>query len=381
MTVRASRYPHLVVAVASFGIIGATALMWGHAQSPVVSLAAASGTLAGPAVRLGDSSAASGAAVKFGAGSGACQVNAILVNSCRPWLGARENMSTHTITGFRNLTEDHESRIGRQLDWVHDYLDPGKNLSADDKYFITRPNTTLLLNWKPDYDWAKASGGDAGVNAYIDSMADQLKAMAPHKVVLIVFHEPENDETDTSCTSKGSSGTAADYVAMWHNVRARFDDQGVSNVVWGMNYMLYQGGTCMVKALWPGNSYVDWVFADPYIGNGTDYTTRMDFTYDWLRDNSDAAHNFMSKPWGFAEWGVHKTTQTTVYQDYDEAKADLDSDRYPNLKALVVFDSDNPPGNSRVGYDNANAADPTEFAHYRTYADDPRFTDAFYVGK
>ena len=45
--------------------------------------------------------------------------------------------------------------------------------------------------------------------------------------MLAVFHEPENDispGTLPSCPGRsysGSSGAVAQYVAMWHNVRAR----------------------------------------------------------------------------------------------------------------------------------------------------------------
>ena len=56
---------------------------------------------------------------------------------------------------------------------------------------------------------------------------------------------------------------------MWHNVRARFDALGVTNVVWVMNYMGWKDWNCVVKDLWPGNDYVDWVMWDPYPKNAT----------------------------------------------------------------------------------------------------------------
>jgi hypothetical protein len=315
-----------------------------------------------------------------------CSVNAILVNSCRPWLGAWANLYPgHTNTGMKDQILDHENRVGRQMDLVHAYSGPGDVLSSDNKYFITRPNTTLLLNWKPTLTWASAAGGNSTVNAQIDAMANSIKAMAPHKIMLIIFHEPENDVTPstTSCTSVGTDGTAGsptDYINMWHNVRARFNAAGVSNVVWGMNYMSWNGGTCPIKELWPGNSYVDWVWADPYITGSITYTSRMDFTYNWFKNNSDATHDFNSKPWGFAEWGAHQTTQTQAYAVYDQAKADLDANRYPNLKAYVIFDSTSgPKGGGAVGLTDAGTADPTELQHYKTFASDPRFTDGYYA--
>jgi hypothetical protein len=315
-----------------------------------------------------------------------CSVNAILVNSCRPWLGAWANLYPgHSNTGMKDQILDHESRVGRQMDLVHAYSGPGDVLSSDNKYFVTRPNTTLLLNWKPTLTWASAAGGNSTVNAQIDAMANSIKAMAPHKIMLILFHEPENDVTPstTSCTSVGTDGTAGsptDYINMWHNVRARFDAASVSNVVWGMNYMSWNGGTCPIKELWPGNSYVDWVWADPYVTGSITYTSRMDFTYNWFKNNSDATHDFNSKPWGFAEWGVHQATQAQAYAVYDQAKADLDANRYPNLKAYVIFDSTSgPKGGGAVGLTDAGTVDSTELQHYQAFANDPRFTDGFYA--
>src|SRR4051812_11950013 len=56
------------------------------------------------------------------AGSG-CTVSADLVNSCRPWLGAESG--AYGASGFRARMLEHETRIGRQLDIVHEYLGPG----------------------------------------------------------------------------------------------------------------------------------------------------------------------------------------------------------------------------------------------------------------
>jgi beta-mannanase len=243
----------------------------------------------------------------------------------------------------------------------------------------------LMVNYKPAYDWKQANGSNATVNAQVDKMADSIKAQAPNKVMLLLFHEPENDVTPSTTTcalpaNASQAGSAADYVAMWHAVRARFDAKGVSNVVWGMNYMLYPGGTCIVKPLWPGNDYVDWVFTDPYVtgaGARPTYLERMDFTYNWLRDNSDATHDFTSKPWGFAEWGAHEMTQAQAYQVYDDAKAALDANRYPNLKAYVIFDATSGPhGGGAVGMaEGSTTLDPVEQQHYNAFANDPHFSD------
>ena len=103
-------------------------------------------------------------------------------------------------------------------------------------------------------------------------MADSIKALGTTKILLTVHHEPENDISPGGCTqlpdvwiSTARPGLVSDYVGMWHNVRARFDARGVTNVVGAMNYMGWQGWQCATRGLWPGNDYVDWLMWDPWI--------------------------------------------------------------------------------------------------------------------
>ena len=97
--------------------------------------------------------------------------------------------------------------------------------------------------------------------------------------MLTIYHEPEGNISaggSPSCPTqsfKGSSGSTADYVNMWHHIRDRFDALGVDNVVWVMNYMGYVTWHCVTKDMWPGNDYVDWVMWDPYVDNASWTTT------------------------------------------------------------------------------------------------------------
>src|SRR4051794_9460515 len=52
-----------------------------------------------------------------------CTISDNLVNSCRPWLGAESG--GYGATGFKPSMLEHEARIGRPLDIVHEYLGPG----------------------------------------------------------------------------------------------------------------------------------------------------------------------------------------------------------------------------------------------------------------
>jgi hypothetical protein len=255
-------------------------------------------------------------------------------------------------------------------------------LSADDIYYAGRADTILLLNWKPTGTWSDAAGGNAGTNATIDQMANSIKSLGNHKIMLGIFHEPENDVTNggspscgSSITYKGSAGTTTDYVNMWHNVRARFDAAGVTNVVWVMNYMGYSTWNCMVKDLWPGNSYVDWVTWDPYMtNNATSFNGAVSPFYNVLTSSTDSSHNFTSKPWGLSEWGVDPAVdQAHAYADYDGAKAAVDNGTFPNLKLYVVFDAVNPV-DFRILYSGSSTKDTTELSHYSAFANDSHFS-------
>ena len=119
---------------------------------------------------------------------------------------------------------------------------------------------------------------------------------------------------------------------MWHNVRERFDTLGVTNVVWVMNYTGYLTGQCLTKDLWPGNDYVDWVMWDPYPKIAS-WTATVGSFYNYMTNNSDAEHDFLSKAWGLGEFGYVGSSQTAAYAMYDEARRNLQNGVHPRLKA------------------------------------------------
>lgn len=306
-----------------------------------------------------------------------CVVTEKLVNPCRPWVGAA--VGNYGVSGFRNNITHHETRAGRQLDIVHDYLQPNGRISDDHRYFINRPGTLLLLNWKLADNFGAAGGGNATVNAYIDRFADDMNALGDKKIFLNIWHEPENDVSAggaPSCGTKvlrGRSGTAAQYRALWHNVRARFDAKGVDNVVYVMNYMGYTNWYCMTRDLWPGNDYVDWVMFDPY-PNNTTWRPYIDSFYNHLLSQRTAEHDFTSKPWGLAEYGYKGTSQTAARQIYADLRANLT--RFPRLQAYVVWDN---VGNLdiRVRHSSTGTVDELEQRAYNTLVNDPLFLQSW----
>lgn len=316
-----------------------------------------------------------------------CTVSSILVNSCRPWLGA-------AVEGYPQAASDKtsqflyaEKRIGHQMDIFHDYHQPGSlPLNSDEIYFAKRSNTYIYVNWKPASNWADADGGNATVNANIDKAAANIKSIAPHKIFLTIWHEPENDVSGgTSCAVKpGSAGTPAQYRTMWQNVENRFKADGVTNVVYVMNYMNYPKWECLVPALWPGNSLVDWVTFEAYNAmwkpGYPSFNNVVNDMYKTLETDNDASHDFESKPWGIGEVGdCDSTSQTNVYTYYSQMKLAIDNNTFPRLKLYMAYDDNG--NNAGMGclteYSKAGAYDATEQADYNKFADDPIFTSSY----
>lgn len=316
------------------------------------------------------------------AASSPCVVSDILVNSCRPWLGATAGHAPNVASSFRAQIENHEQHIGRQLDIVHDYFLAGTlPVSSDDQYFINRPNTLMMINWRPSNVWADADGGNASVDSLIDQAADRFKAVAPHKVFLALNHEPENEVSAGNCTTDAASargGSPADYRAMWRNVHDRFAARGVTNVVWVMDYMNWAPWDCLIDSLWPGDDLVDWVMFNGYGGKTyPNYVTNVSRFYDLLTAHSATGHDYLSKPWGIAEWSVRNATEAQGISYFNQAKAALDSNRFPRLKAFLAYDNVGADGNeNRVGYLAGGTYDQAKQDAYTALAADPVFSDA-----
>lgn len=305
-----------------------------------------------------------------------CTPNAILVNSCRPWFGAAASGNPGAPRDQMSQANYLEKLVGQPLDIFRFYHNPsagGSNgdlpLNSTEIYFAKRPNTYIQVNWKPASTWAAASGGNATINAQIKQAADNIKAVAPHKIFLTIWHEPENDVSafdnsaeQSACQSdsnfkglKGSAGTPDQYKAMWQNVENIFKQQGVTNVVWAMNYMSYPPFYCLVPQLWPGNQSVDWVLYDTY-GHSKGYTDTAGAFYKVLQQDSSSSVDLNSKPWGLGEFNdcTPKEPQDTITY-FNDAEAAFKANTYPRLKMYLVYaDTGNNAGPGCLTNYNAN---------------------------
>jgi hypothetical protein len=304
-----------------------------------------------------------------------CSMSAAMVPSCGVLFGGW--LTSFGGSNAFDALSDFNSAAGTHMILVHDYRTPGQVLSPHDIAAARTRGDVLQLNWKPAWTWSDADGGNAGVNAQIDAMAGSIKSLGSTRIIVSLFHEPENDVSGgaAGCPStiyKGAAGTPAEYRAMWANVEARFAAFGVDNVAWAMNYMGYPTWNCMVDDLWPGNGLVDWVLWDPYAAGTNDTFVKDTSTfYDFLTQNSDASHNYLSKAWGLGEWQTDQQSRAAQESYYLGIKSALDNETFPKLKLLSTFDSPG-YGDLRVAYDYRSVYDPTELANFVALANDPK---------
>jgi hypothetical protein len=324
-----------------------------------------------------------------------CPLDQILQPTC-PGRALFGGWSKGYATGsFRSVVEAADQRYGRPMDVVHMYHAPANSpvpfgddkFGQAEKHFTVNEGRIVLANFKPggnDFG-ATASGAN---DATIRAAARNIKAVGPHKVMVALQHEPENDISGgTSCPVKAGNpdgNTPQAYRAMWRRTRALFDEEGATNVVWVMNYMSLAKWDCLIDELWPGDDLVDWVAYDPYsLDGGTAEITRF---ADLLAAQSDANHNYADKPLMLAEYGVHirpdttddarrESARATARSYYNNVAALLDAQTVKNLKALVVFDSKTGANavNFGVGVDAWGAEDPQEQAAFNRLAANPAF--------
>jgi hypothetical protein len=319
--------------------------------------------------------------------TGHCAPTAILVNPCRPWFGAAANgnpgASDSKVAQFNYL----ERLVGQPLDIFRDYHSaPGSNalgdlpLNGNEKQLARRPGTYIDVNWKPAATFAQAGGGDPVVNREIDRVAASIKSIAPHKIFMTIWWEPQNDITSDpggNCyvNPGATGGTPAQYIAMWRNVENRFRAAGVTNVVWVMDYQAPANGMydCLVPQLWPGNGLVDWVTYDTYSRNGlATWDNTVGRFYHVLASDSSPSVNFDSKPWGLGEFGTCSNANTAAANDfYVQAKSAFDANTYPKLKMYLVYASS---GGPKAGpgclsnYNNSGQPDTAKQANFNQFA-------------
>ncbi|MDF5754800.1 hypothetical protein [Spongiactinospora sp. TRM90649] len=272
-----------------------------------------------------------------------CEVTAKLIPSCGAWWGIAPEVFSGLPPGMALARA--ERRMGRRADIVHLYhreseLFPSKEERAlvEDR---RRPRM-LLINWKPSFEhtWAQIAAG--ALDARIDRLAAHLTKHFRERFFLTIHHEPENDVR----AEPRSGMTADDYAAMYRRVVLRLRAKGVGNAVTVMTYMGAPNWASKpwFERLYPGDDVVDWVALDPYAdARVNDFDSlinkrRADYPgwpgfYRWMQTR------FPSKPIMVAEWGAFERAGDHTFKRrfFDSVRSRIQ--RYPQVKAMVYFDS------------------------------------------
>lgn len=212
----------------------------------------------------------------------------------------------------------------------------------------------------------------------IQAWAKRFKMVAPAKMFISVRYEPElyaieDQGTGTFGTVKKMKQkkfyfTPAQYRELWQYVWHKFEDAGVTNAVWAIDYSV-DGATQkpmlpLAAALWPGDKYVDWLlwnyftFAkqkDHYDDSGSKFGYWIDHAYKSFEEYSGVplewdgvnytANWKAAKAWGLGAWGANSVKPWM--EDSEEARVRLladaetafNSGKYPRLKLSCHFDT------------------------------------------
>ena len=248
------------------------------------------------------------------------------------WLGAWTSPNTGVSI------EEREAQIGRRYAIVHRYHDWDNRFPTESELSLAQEGRILFLAVEPRIygtdtivPWREIAAGDH--DAAIDAMAARVREFG--RPLFIDFaHEPEEST---------AMGTPAEFAAAYRHLRARFDAAGASNVAWVWTVMGYSGHVWQYSGgLYPGDDVVDWIAWDPYNwyrchgSPWTGFSEKVSGFYDWL-----VAHGHGDKPFMLAEFGSAEHDDDPLAKGawFDEARVALSRGEFPNLKALVYFDS------------------------------------------
>ncbi|MBO3750763.1 hypothetical protein J5X84_32200 [Streptosporangiaceae bacterium NEAU-GS5] len=297
-----------------------------------------------------------------------CAVTDKLIPTCGAWWGIAPEVFTGRRPG--RAVAEAERRMDRKADIVHVYHRGAELFPTAEERRVADAGRLLLINWKPstEHTWDQIAKGAA--DDRIDALATHIAQTFPRRFFLTIHHEPEDDVRDPA--------QAAAYAAMFRHVVARLRADGARNVVTVMTYMGAPNWAARpwFDRLYPGDDVVDWVAFDPYAdARVNDFAGLVDKTrpdhpswpgfYRWMRSH------FPGKPIMVAEWGVFERHGNPGFKPAFYASVQRQIANYPQIKALVYFDSPFAPrGDTR--FDTTRAA-----AHaFRDLARQPYFSQA-----
>ncbi|WP_214415923.1 glycoside hydrolase family 26 protein [Sphaerisporangium fuscum] len=284
-----------------------------------------------------------------------CAATAKLIPSCGAWWGIAPD-----VFGGRppvQAVATAERRMGRRADIVHVYHRGGEAFPTPQEAHLAR-RRLLLINWKPSVRDTWAEIADGAIDDRIDRVAETIRHRLHERFFLTIHHEPENDVRP----QPGSGMTADDYAAMYRHVVFRLRRHGVRNAVMVMTYMGAPNWATKpwFERLYPGDDVVDWIGLDPYADRRVDdFAGLVDKTRDdhasWPGFYRWTQTRFPGKPIMLAEWGAFERPGDPGFKEtfFNSVRRQIRG--YPQIKALVYFDSPSAPrGDTR--FDSSETA-------------------------
>jgi beta-mannanase len=138
--------------------------------------------------------------------------------------------------------------------------------------------------------------------------------------------------------------------------------------VWSVTGASSYKTTYYVQGLYPGDDVVDWIGWDPYNwyrchnSSWISFADKIHHFYDWLMANGHANKPFMLSEYGSRESDVDPLAKGQWFKD---ELAAMKAGTFPNLKALLYFDSHPTECDWRVD------TSPASLDGFRQLANDP----------
>ncbi|MGR6321905.1 glycosyl hydrolase [Micromonospora soli] len=171
--------------------------------------------------------------------------------------------------------------------------------SFDDKFAASEVRelhqygALAVIRWEP-YEVPLRDIAAGKHDAYVKEFAAAVRML--NLPIALTFAHEMNGHWYSWGTKKT---TAAEYVAAWRHLHEIFEQQGATNVIWTwtpnvINYLR----KVSIKALYPGDAYVDWVGMDGY------YTVRGQKTFkDLFNPTIKEIRTFTRRPLLIVETG------------------------------------------------------------------------------
>jgi beta-mannanase len=115
---------------------------------------------------------------------------------------------------------------------------------------------------QPQYRLSRIIKGD--YNTYIRSWAKGIKTLGFPVAIRLA---PEMNGTWYPWCQRVNGNRPGQYVRAWRHVHDIFSEIGATNVVWVWSpYRIYNSASADLRAMYPGNNYVNWIGLSGYYG-------------------------------------------------------------------------------------------------------------------